>query len=177
MLATFQAIVLTWHEYAMSTLVFRWILNYIDSLIPFLFSATLFGIIESINSKDIYPWFYFLSGYAAVGLIAYVNQYFKSKKESVNKVVLYIVKEYHPVCIVAAIAFTLIFSLFGWLSNLNANSLIVQVRLCLAVNVFFIVYTIWVTSVGRKSLKSILREISLGDLSGVTTLTRSGLNN
>jgi hypothetical protein len=50
-IVSFQAIIITWHEYAMSTVTFKWVLNYIDSLVPFLFGIMLFGIIENINCE------------------------------------------------------------------------------------------------------------------------------
>jgi hypothetical protein len=34
-LATFQMILLLWHEYVMGTIFFRWVVGYLDSIIPF----------------------------------------------------------------------------------------------------------------------------------------------
>jgi len=142
-IASFQAIILTWHEYAMSTVTFKWVLNYLDSLVPFLFGITLFGIIKSINSEELHLWFYFFSGFTFVGLIAYSNQLVKTKREPENKIILGILHKYHPVCISTSFLCTLLFYFFGRLSIKYAGTESVQFLLCIGTNIIFIIYTIW----------------------------------
>lgn len=141
-IASFQAIIITWHEYAMSTATFKWVLNYIDSLIPFLFGIMLFGIIENLNCEKTHLWFYFLSGFTFIAIIAYANQFVKTKREDENRLILFIMPSYHPFSILSSIVCTMLFFGFGFVIFKFPELDLIPLLLCVAVNIIFIVYTI-----------------------------------
>ena len=84
LLATFLMILLVWHEYVMSTLLFRWVIGYTDSIIPFLFGLVLFGAIRAIHMPT-YVWLAAQLGFILIGWGAYWNQYSKVLLEPENE--------------------------------------------------------------------------------------------
>jgi hypothetical protein len=64
--ATFTLIILVWHEYAISTMLFVWVVDLWDSVIPFVFGFTEFFIISTLNTRKFGSewWFIGLSGFA-----------------------------------------------------------------------------------------------------------------
>src|ERR1035438_340722 len=66
--ATFTLIILVWHEYAISTMLFVWVVDLWDSVIPFVFGFTEFFIISTLNTRKFGSewWFIGLSGFAIV---------------------------------------------------------------------------------------------------------------
>ncbi|MGD9824844.1 hypothetical protein [Desulfobacter sp.] len=141
-LLSFQAIIITWHEYAMSTVAFKWVLNYVDSLVPFLFGITLFGIIENLACERTHVWFYFLSGFTLIAIVAYNNQFLKTEREDENGQILSIMRLYHPMCIFSSIICTMFFPVFGIMSFKFGQIELVSLSLCAVTNLIFIVYTI-----------------------------------
>jgi hypothetical protein len=48
-LNTFIVIVLVWHEYAIGTMLYVWLIDFWDSAIPFLYGITQFSLISALK--------------------------------------------------------------------------------------------------------------------------------
>lgn len=89
-LSTFVVIVLVWHEYAIGTMLYAWLIDFWDSVIPFLFGITQFLLIHALKPDAWSPnlWFFSLASFAAVSLCAFWNQFRKASKHPENQEVL-----------------------------------------------------------------------------------------
>ena len=83
-LATFVVVVFIWHEYAVGLSYFPWVFGFLDSLIPFLFGVSEFGLAESIRRGHSDIWFWWMSGFTLVALAAYINQTIKGGRTREN---------------------------------------------------------------------------------------------
>ncbi len=118
-IATLQVIILVWFEYAMSVVVFRWVINIIDSLIPFLFGVSQYVLIAFMNHESDTEglWFLGFSILAAVALFAFKNQETKSRRESENAEVMQLMDARHHWRITYAFVIaTVIFVFFAFIS-------------------------------------------------------------
>ncbi|MBL7107373.1 MAG: hypothetical protein ISS77_07180 [Phycisphaerae bacterium] len=144
--ATLQAIIIMWHEFAMSTVTFKWVINYIDSLIPFLFGIALFAIVTSINPTEPQIRFYSFAGFSLVGSIAYKNQFLKSRKEHDNKQVIKILGNYHSFAIQFSLVCTILFLVFGIISPIvdsKINSIFLSISNILCIGYVILVHRCW----------------------------------
>ena len=80
-LFTFWLLVLMWHEYAISLQVFSWTIRLRDAFIPFIYGIIEFFLIWALEQKQIYFWFFALSGFFFYSALALFNMYFSAKKE------------------------------------------------------------------------------------------------
>ena len=87
---TFLVILLVWHEYAIGTMLFVWLIDFWDSTIPFGFGLIQFLLISALKQQDWPPsvWFYCLSAFAALSLWAFWNQFAKGAAHVENHRVL-----------------------------------------------------------------------------------------
>lgn len=83
-LVALVAIIMVWHEYAMGTLIYRWVLGVFDSTIPFLIGITESAMISTISIPVENPnigavryqlWLWSIAVFAGAGTIAYLNQW------------------------------------------------------------------------------------------------------
>src|ERR1019366_3193443 len=79
LLTTILVILLVWHEYAIGTMLYVWLIDFWDSLIPFLFGVTQFSLISALKAQDWSPsvWFFSLAAFAALSFWAFMNQFVK----------------------------------------------------------------------------------------------------
>lgn len=148
---SFFAIIIFWHEYAMSTVYFKWSLGYFDSFLPFLFGLTLFSIVKSIG---INCWFYALSSYTFIGTIAYSFQSNKTRNDDYNKNVLLKLRNYHPLTIKVSFLATVVFLCFGIIIDLHSSSTWLFIFLALIANIIFLSYIILVRTIWRRAIPS-----------------------
>jgi hypothetical protein len=89
-LSTFLVILLVWHEYAIGTMLFAWLVDFWDSTIPFLFGIVQFFLISALKPQDwsASAWFFCLSAFAALSLWASWNQFAKGSAHVENREVL-----------------------------------------------------------------------------------------
>jgi small-conductance mechanosensitive channel len=107
--ATLQMIFLMWHEYVMGTIFFRWVIGYVDSVIPFTFGLVLFATIRLIN-RNVTTWLLAVSVFASISCLAYINQLRKARRERENKKLLDSTPFHRiviPFCLVTGILFLL----------------------------------------------------------------------
>lgn len=109
--ATLHLILLMWHEYVMGTVFFKWVIGYIDSMVPFAFGLTLFATIHLIN-RDVTMWLFAASVFAFIACLAYINQYWKARREPENKAVLDLMT-FHSVVIPFSLVTSTLFLLAG----------------------------------------------------------------
>ncbi len=85
-LSTLTLIILVWHEYAISTMLFIWIVDLWDSVILFTFGFVEFYIISTLNTRKFQAaaWFFGLCAFAIVSLLAFINQYSKADMHKEN---------------------------------------------------------------------------------------------
>ena len=83
------ALVLVWHQYAFGTVAFRWRLDLFDSAIPFAIGTSEYLMIAvMVSSQKRSPvavhgfafWLWFLSAFAGVSAMAYLNQSRKAER-------------------------------------------------------------------------------------------------
>ena len=141
-LAVFQCAVLTWHEYAIGTVFFRWATNYVDSLIPFLFGIAEFALVEAMNKADLSVWFRWLAAIPVLSVLAYLNQYLKARRHKENVDALKRVADYRIAETGLLISGSVFFYAFS--ANLTRSGAVATYALpfALAVNVLLIVYTV-----------------------------------
>ena len=91
-LSTFLVILLVWHEYAIGTMLYVWLIDFWDSLIPFLFGVTQFSLISALKAQDWSPsvWFFSLAAFAALSFWAFMNQFVKGSAYVENQEVFLI---------------------------------------------------------------------------------------
>ena len=142
-IATFMLIVLVWYEYAMGTLCFKWILGYWDSFIPFLFGIAQFALIHSIITFDYSLWFNSLAFFTFIAYFAYLNQYYRSKKEkNVNKEVLDAVGKNPLKTLIITILYMALFCCMGEIARLYEDRMAVLLFLLIIANVMILGFSI-----------------------------------
>lgn len=134
--ATFEMILLVWHEYVMGTIFFRWVIGYSDSIILFLFGIVLFATIRVINSS-LSTWLLMQAFFALLGSWAYWNQFWKAKREEENAKVFDIIS-FHHVMISLTVVSAGLFILGSVVSNYWPSSNLVQRLLTGAANVVYL---------------------------------------
>jgi hypothetical protein len=78
--ATFLLVVVTWNEYVMGVITFRWVPDLIDSAIPFLFGVSEYLLVNRI-SDDPTKWVVAFMVFSAVSFLAFQNMYSKARRE------------------------------------------------------------------------------------------------
>jgi len=78
-------IVYVWHEYVVGLVTLRWVISIVDSMIPMCFGATEFLMIKSLNSSG---WFLWTGVFLGIGVLAYLNMYWRASEEGRNRDVL-----------------------------------------------------------------------------------------
>lgn len=151
-IVSLQLIILIWFEYAMSTICFKWVLNYFDSLIPFFFGISQYLLLVFMNkAKNDYLWFFGIALITAVSLTAYVNQNIKAAKESDNKLIFYKLGNLHKQATYLFVALTLL--LFLALGALNSfplfNSQFVSWSLAI-INIILLSYALFRSYIWRR---------------------------
>ena len=134
-LATLQIVILTWHEYAVGSICFRTVLDYFDSLIPFLFGIAQWAVIAAINQETPFAWFVALMFYTAVSLMAYTNQGWKSRREQENAALLEFLGGYHRQMITFPALSLLSFALFAAAAFYFGRTHAIMLVLVLATNI------------------------------------------
>jgi len=85
-LGTFLVILMVWHEYAVGTMLFMWLIDFWDSLIPFLFGVVQFSLISSLKLQGSpNMWFFSLAACAALSFWSLENQFVKSSAYAENQ--------------------------------------------------------------------------------------------
>ena len=117
--ATFTLIILVWHEYAISTMLFVWVVDLWDSVIPFVFGFTEFFIISTLNTRKFGSewWFIGLSGFAIVSLLAFINQYSKSAAHKENDFAVSLLRPHSKKTIVFVMASAVTFFVEGVIAH------------------------------------------------------------
>jgi len=77
---TFCTIVVTWNEYVMGTICFRWVPDVLDAFIPFILAALEVMAIHRISDNP-GPWFLAMGLFSLGALVAFTNMYVKAKRE------------------------------------------------------------------------------------------------
>jgi hypothetical protein len=77
---TFLLVVVTWNEYVMGVITFRWVPDLVDSAIPFLFGASEYLLINRL-SDDLTRWVFAFIVFSSVSLLAFRNMYGKARHE------------------------------------------------------------------------------------------------
>jgi len=115
--ATVHIIILTWHEYAVGSAYFRWVLTIADSLIPFLLGICLFMITDCWREREIANWLLWAGPYCFVATLAYINQGRQASRDPTNRSALKGLRGYHSTTIIlsllAGATFVTLSLLFG----------------------------------------------------------------
>jgi len=151
---SFLTIVITWHEYAMNTTSLKWIIGYIDSIVPFLFGMTLFAIVTSLNPDAPEHWFYSLASFTAIGALAYNNQFQKARREDDNEDILKSLANYHLITIGASLICTNLFVTFGYICSTYIGNVKVHFYLVSITSIIFISYVVWGNWIWHRAISS-----------------------
>jgi hypothetical protein len=81
---TFLVITITWNEYTIGVGFYEWVMDYKDSVLPFLIGLAQAGLVY-FSFGDLTDWLLSMSLFCLLSLFAFINQYTKSKKEEVNR--------------------------------------------------------------------------------------------
>jgi hypothetical protein len=86
-IATFTAIVLVWHEYAVGTVLYVWVIDLLDSVIPFVLGLAQYFLITTLKRGEWGPkwWLGAFGFFGVVSLLAFMNQFLKAAKYNENK--------------------------------------------------------------------------------------------
>jgi hypothetical protein len=150
--ATIQIIILTWHEYVMGTIYFRWVVGYIDSAIPFMFAITQYIVIQNIHPGRYHKWFLALGAFAIVSILAYMNQYIKAKKEKTNRYIIRRLKVFHYFAMSYSLFAVIGFCLASWLTYRYSNVTINYILL-IACNTTFVAFGMLVYALRKRQNK------------------------
>jgi hypothetical protein len=85
--ATFLLVILTWNEYVMGVITFRWVPDIIDSCIPFMLGASQYLLVNAI-SNDPTKWVFRQIAFSGVSFFAFLNMYSKAKREDGHNAVV-----------------------------------------------------------------------------------------
>ena len=149
--ATFQMILLVWHEYVMGTIFFTWVIGYTDSVILFLMGIVQFAAIRVMNA-NFSNWLLMISGFSLVGLAAYCNQVWKAGHEPENRETFDMIHFHHVMISYTATAVILFFvvslTVRGNHSNGSWHTII-----AVCTNAIFIATAILTTILRRPALR------------------------
>lgn len=84
---TFMLIIITWNEYVMGVIAFRWVPDILDSCIPFMFGASQYLLVNAI-SDDPTKWVFRFIAYSTVSFFAFRNMYSKARHEDGHNAVV-----------------------------------------------------------------------------------------
>jgi hypothetical protein len=84
---TFMLIIITWNEYVMGVITFRWVPDLMDSCIPFMFGASQYVLVNAIND-DPTKWIFRFIAFSSVSFLAFRNMYSKATHEDGHNAVV-----------------------------------------------------------------------------------------
>src|SRR6185503_358914 len=84
---TFLLVIITWNEYVMGVIAFRWIPDLLDSCIPFMFGASQYFLVNAI-SDDPTKWIFRFIAFSTVSFLAFRNMYSKARYEDGHNAVV-----------------------------------------------------------------------------------------
>ena len=151
-IAIVHVVIITWHEYAMGALCFTWVLNHVDSIIPFLYAIVQYFMIASMKSNNLPRMIGSVAVYAFISIFAYYNQYSKGKKNPANKIMFKRIGDTHKLNILLVV-FTMI-SLIGIAVAANRwpNYEWLKITFMALVNINFIAFSIWRHFIWKRAL-------------------------
>ncbi|ODB82372.1 hypothetical protein A3194_19140 [Candidatus Thiodiazotropha endoloripes] len=109
---TFLVIIFTWFEYIMGISAFVWLHGLLDSIIPFSLFVGEAMLIHTMTSSS-GSWYFSMSIFCLIGLVAFINMYYKSSLEPENKDLLKWLGNWKWMTILY-IALSLIAFVLGW---------------------------------------------------------------
>ena len=124
-MASLFVLVLTWFEYLKGVTLFVWRYDFIDSCIPFLFFIVEVCLIQTMSAKEGW-WFFWMFMFCTLALIAFLNQYFKARKENENDNIRRFIgkKEFRPMWF--SVGSAILFMCF-WRWRNDANEMVLAV--------------------------------------------------
>ena len=77
----FFMLVVVWHEYALGVVRFNYVVGLQDSLIPFAFGFSEFGLIEATYRAPLEYWFFWQALALGVGIWIYTHQMLRARND------------------------------------------------------------------------------------------------
>lgn len=145
-----QFIVITWHEYVIGTIVYRWPLGYLDAWIPISLGIAQYYLITTLKGHfTSFSWS--VGCFTLVGVFAFLNQHFKSNAYEGNERIVARLKRHRTINIIQTTGFAVLFVGFavvapeltsihfqrGVLGVLNACLVVHQIRGTFAIRRMF----------------------------------------
>ncbi len=114
--ATFQLIVVIWHDYVISTIYFQRIIRYYDSFFPFLLGLAQYILITTLKGHPFYHWIFIFTIFCFMSFLAYLDLSIRSKKNKENKEILVLLGNYSRDTLWFAAIVAVVSFVFGVLS-------------------------------------------------------------
>jgi len=75
---TFLLVIITWNEYVMGVIAFRWVPDLVDASIPFMLGASQYLLVKAI-SDDPGKWIFAQIAFSGLSFFAFINMYSKAR--------------------------------------------------------------------------------------------------